>query len=126
MTPAMPAPVKPSLPTILVIFGVTGDLTRRKLVPALWHMFEEGMLPPLFTIVGFARSSLSREEFRAYISTMLPVVRSTAKKKKIQQFLQLFHYQTGQFEGADGYNSLASLLGKQDKAWRTCANKLFY
>ena len=52
-------------PCVLVIFGATGDLTHRKLVPALYNLAHEGQLPPSFAIVGFARRPKTNEEFRA-------------------------------------------------------------
>lgn len=114
------------LPTILVIFGATGDLTRRKLVPALWHLYERGMLPPLFTVVGFARQNVSNEVWREHIQGMVPAVRGKQRQKKLSDFLRLFYYQIGLFEDPAGYRSLAVLLGQQDNTWKTCANKLFY
>src|SRR5580692_2105562 len=52
-------------PCILVIFGATGDLTARKLVPALYNLAREGQLPPHFACVGFARREKTNDQFRA-------------------------------------------------------------
>src|SRR5262249_21663297 len=52
-------------PCVVVIFGATGDLTSRKLVPAIYNLAHEGQLPPAFSIVGFARRASSHEDFRA-------------------------------------------------------------
>ena len=57
--------------TILVIFGATGDLARRKIVPALWHLFQEGKLPPSFSIIGFSRRDLDATAFRGHIAEAL-------------------------------------------------------
>ncbi|MFA6601936.1 MAG: hypothetical protein WCT02_03730, partial [Candidatus Paceibacterota bacterium] len=54
-------------PTIFVVFGITGDLAARKLLPALLSLFVKRLLPPRFAIVGFSRRSFSREEFRELI-----------------------------------------------------------
>src|SRR5206468_3553521 len=56
--------VKPADPQAVVIFGASGDLTRRKLLPAFYHLFVEGLLPDGFAIVGYARSEMSDEDFR--------------------------------------------------------------
>ena len=55
---------QPVHPTSLVIFGATGDLSRRKLLPALYNLAHEGALPEHFELVGNARSDLSDDEFR--------------------------------------------------------------
>jgi glucose-6-phosphate 1-dehydrogenase len=52
-------------PCIVVIFGATGDLTGRRLAPALYNLGREGQLPPNFALVGFARREKSHEEFRS-------------------------------------------------------------
>lgn len=111
-----------SLPTVLTIFGATGDLTARKLVPALWSLYEEGLLPPQLVIVGFARQAVTNEDFRKRVAEMLADIKHPNK----QAFINLFFYQQGTFEDGAGYERLATFLGKQDNQWRTCANKLFY
>src|ERR1700742_1209344 len=58
-------------PTIAVIFGATGDLTHRKIVPAFYHLAKNGLLPDDFAIVGFARRPKSDEEFRKGLSEAL-------------------------------------------------------
>ena len=52
-------------PCVLVIFGATGDLTHRKLVPAIYNLAHEGQLPASFAVVGFARRPKTHEQFRA-------------------------------------------------------------
>jgi len=51
-------------PTIIVIFGATGDLSRRKLLPALFHLYKKCLMPELFSIIGFSRGDLLDGEFR--------------------------------------------------------------
>lgn len=114
------------LPTIFVVFGVTGDLARRKLLPAFWHLFQHGMLPPLLQIIGFARQNLSRDVFRSLVAEIVGPLETKEQQEQLKLFLQLFYYQSGLFEDASGYAALAKTLGKQDEVWNTCANKLFY
>ncbi|MBI3292926.1 MAG: hypothetical protein HYZ73_09010 [Elusimicrobia bacterium] len=57
-------PELPLSPCTLVIFGASGDLTHRKLVPALYRLHQQKLLPPGFSVVGFARTSLTHEQFR--------------------------------------------------------------
>src|ERR671933_2084963 len=59
-----PAPLRPAPPCCIVIFGASGDLTHRKLIPALFDLFQAGLLSRSFAVVGFSRSGLSDEDFR--------------------------------------------------------------
>lgn len=115
------------MPTILVIFGATGDLSRTKLIPALFHLHRKKALPPLFQIIGFSRRDLGDQGFRDFVRDVLkkdsPI---NANAEDIESFLPLAAYQQGFFDKRQGYKKLAKRLGYQDKQWRTCANKLFH
>ena len=54
-------------PCLLVLFGASGDLTRRKLIPALYGLFREGLLPPEFAVLGVSRTGYTDEEFRDHL-----------------------------------------------------------
>src|SRR5688572_25468969 len=110
-----------SFPTILVIFGATGDLARRKLIPALWELYQRKQLPPLLQVVGYSRQSLSDAVWRERVQEI--VGRDQAGS---EAFSRLFVYQQGLFADAGAYKKLAHRLGRQDDHWNTCANKLFY
>ncbi len=110
-----------TLPTIFTIFGATGDLTRRKLIPALYRLYVDGKLPSMMHIVGFARRPLSDEDFRKYIIEVIG-----AEAKDAEAFSKIFSYCAGDFTDPFGFKNLATLLGMQDKQWHTCANKLFH
>lgn len=114
-----------TLPTILTIFGATGDLTRRKLIPALFRLYADGQLPAMMHVVGFARRPHSDEDFRKYVADILGELGVT-DEEKIRSFTAMFSYCTGNFTEQAGYEALSSMLGKQDGEWRTCANKLFH
>src|SRR5919199_6177364 len=60
----VPAPQRPTPPCAIVIFGASGDLTHRKLIPALFDVFQAGLLSKHFAVLGFSRSHLSDEDFR--------------------------------------------------------------
>lgn len=115
-------------PTILVIFGATGDLMSRKLVPALFHLHRKKLLPPLFQIVGFSRQDISDEEFQSRVKKAVGRSRkkTSVSPEPIESFSKLFIYSKGFFEKKSGYKDLAEVLGYRDNEWRTCANKLFY
>ncbi|MEY4731101.1 MAG: hypothetical protein RL681_47 [Candidatus Parcubacteria bacterium] len=116
---------KTSNPTILVIFGITGDLARRKLVPALFHLHRKKLLPPLFQVVGFSRREMSDEELRDEVREMMKV-QARSDASAVDAFARLFVYRQGMFEHIEGYRALAESLGRKDNEWRVCSNKLFY
>ena len=114
-----------ALPTIFTIFGATGDLTKRKLIPALYRLYIDGDLPKMMHIVGFARRPLSDEDFRAYVKEIVAEI-APATTAGVDAFVAMFSYRSGDFTSPAAYESLAQLLGKQDNEWKTCANKLFH
>ena len=118
--------IKPSnqIPTILVIFGATGDLMTKKIVPALFHLFTKGKLPSLFGLIGVARRDLSEDAFREHIQSVL--TNHQDAQNAHSAFLSLFSYHRGFFEKGADYESLAKKLGQIDGEWRVCSNKLFY
>ena len=59
---------KSGFPTILVLFGATGDLAIKKTIPALYDLFAEKKLPPLFSVVGFSRRPFGTAEYRSFVA----------------------------------------------------------
>ncbi len=116
-----------TVPTILVLFGATGDLMKKKIVPALYHLYESDRLPALFHIIGFSRRDISTEAFRKQIAEILREHDDTElPEKTVTAFLNLFSYHQGNFSELQDYQRLAIDLGRIDGEWKTCANKLFY
>ncbi len=116
-----------SHPTILIIFGATGDVVAKKIVPALFRLFVAGRLPKLFRIVGFSRREQSDEAFRAYIRDLIAKKADlNASDAQTAAFAALFAYARGSFDQGEAYVGLAEALGRVDGEWKTCANKLFY
>jgi 6-phosphogluconate dehydrogenase len=113
--------------TILVIFGATGDLSEKKIIPSLWHLFLQDRLPQRLFVIGFSRRSLSGKEFKEYVLSVIEK-RSEAKikTKDFERFFKTFVYCRGSFEELDGFKSLAALISGKESEWGICANKLFY
>ena len=111
-----------SVPTIMVVLGATGDLMRKKIVPALFNLYASGRLPRLFHLIGVSRRDWDDGQFRKLLAKIL-IERGAAANL---QFLKLWTYQRGGFEALADYRRLAQSLGFLDKHWRVCANKLFY
>ncbi len=117
---------RPSTPTIFVLFGITGDLSRRKLLPALLSLYVRRKLPTHFAIVGFSRRSFTREEFRDFVRSSMNVKVGQYKEEEIKHFLDHIKYVQGMFDARDGYERLATTLKEIDDSWGVCANKLFH
>ena len=114
------------MPVTMVIFGVTGDLGQRKLLPALFDLYEKGFLPKDFALIGFSRRVLSDEDFRAFITQVLTQEKHAHKKEAIEAFVGHACYQQGTFEDAGAYENLSAAITRIDASFGTCANKLFH
>ncbi|MBK1791473.1 glucose-6-phosphate dehydrogenase [Persicirhabdus sediminis] len=114
-------------PCTVVIFGATGDLTHRKLVPALYNLAVEGELPPGVKIIGFARREKSDEVFRAGLKEINPKVSRSGHEAKIwDPFEENIHYHQSEFQDVDGYQRLADRLDEIDNGRGGKGNRLFY
>ncbi len=115
-------------PCILVIFGATGDLTARKLIPAIYNLAREGQLPSQFACVGFARRDKSNEEFR---NEMKQAVNSYSRIKPVDEalwknFEQTLFYHKSEFHEDEGYKRLQEQLQNLDARLGTKGNRVFY
>lgn len=113
---------------ILVIFGATGDLTARKLIPALYNLARDGQLPSHFACVGFARRAKSHDEFR---DEMLEAINdfSRSKPADMQVWNTLrnqFFYLQSDFDDDKGYEKLNQLLQQLDTQLGTSGNRVYY
>src|SRR6266702_1240801 len=114
-------------PCIIVIFGATGDLTHRKLIPALYNLAADGDLPPAVAIVGFARREKSDEEFRSELEKATREFSRQAVRDEIwKTFAQSLFYHQSEFGDEAGYETLAKRLDQIDKECGTRGNRLFY
>src|SRR5438046_3597943 len=114
-------------PCALVILGDTGDLTHRKLIPALYNLAADGELPPSVTIVGFARRKKSDDEFRSDLEEATRKFSRQAVRDEIwKTFAQSIFYHLSDFDDESGYKSLAKRLDEIDKNYGTRGNRLFY
>ena len=119
------AQVRVPEPCVLVIFGATGDLTHRKLIPALYHLAARGLMPPYFAVVGVARRPKTTEEFRA---EMRKAVESEGALERAlwDRFEQGLFYHVSEFTDTSGYQRLKQLLEKLDREQGTAGNRLYY
>lgn len=114
-------------PCSVVIFGATGDLTHRKLVPALYNLVVDGELPPGTQIVGFARRDKSDEVFRAGLKELNEKVSRSGHDPAIwDPFEKTISYHQSEFQDEDGYQRLAERLDQIDAERGGKGNRLFY
>src|SRR5438067_1363446 len=114
-------------PCSIVIFGATGDLTHRKLMPALYNLAADGDLPPAVAIIGFARREKNDEQFRAELEEATGQFSRQAVRDEIwKTFAQSIFYHQSEFGDEAGYEALAKRLEKVDKERETRGNRLFY
>ena len=122
-------------PAIIVIFGASGDLTQRKLIPALYTLYVEGRLGDQFAVVGVARSKLGgsnpgddaagfREHLRA--SALENARVGGAEPARWDAFAQHLYYCRGEYDDPGTYARLAELLGELDGQYSAHGNRLFY
>lgn len=116
------------LPTAVVIFGATGDLTHRKVVPAFYHLVKNGLLPEGSVIIGFARRPKSDEEFRHDLKEALDKFSHT---KPIDEAVWAklaphIYYHQGDLPNAEDYGHLANRLRTMPEAATFGGNYLFY
>ena len=114
-------------PCSVVIFGATGDLTHRKLIPALYNLAVDGELPTGVNIIGFARRDKSDEEFRAGLEELNKKVSRTGHDPEVyDNFIKSVSYHQSEFTDDAGYASLATKLDEIDAARGGVGNRLFY
>lgn len=115
-------------PCTMVIFGATGDLTSRKLVPALYNLARERRLPAGFSVVGFARRDWSDDYFRAQLLNGINSYSRSgpAEAALWNDFAQGITYHCADFHDADGYRRLAERLAHIDEQRGTGGNRVFY
>ncbi len=118
----------PAEPCVVVIFGASGDLTRRLLMPAFYNLACDGLLPEEFAIVGIAMDEFSTASFRGKMSSDIRQF-STHKKFDVKTWDWLcsrLNYMPGKFGDRAAFLRLAELVAKLDQQYQTRGNVLFY
>ncbi|NJR49140.1 MAG: glucose-6-phosphate dehydrogenase [Leptolyngbyaceae cyanobacterium CSU_1_3] len=114
-------------PNVIVFFGASGDLTKRKLVPALYKLKRERQLPPEVTIVGVARREWSDDYFREQMREGIEEFSDGVGSDLVwQDFAQGLFYCPGDIDNAEGYQKLKERLEEIDQIRGTRGNRVFY
>jgi glucose-6-phosphate 1-dehydrogenase len=121
------AAVRPAEPCCLVIFGASGDLTHRLLVPALYNLAVDGLLPEAFALIGVARSESSSAEFAAGLAASLPKF-ATRKidQSAVKRLLDAVAYVRGDPDDNATYRKIGDELARIERERGTKGNRLFY
>jgi glucose-6-phosphate 1-dehydrogenase len=114
-------------PSALVIFGVTGDLARKKLMPAVYDLANRGLLPPGFALVGFARRDWVDQDFAKVVHDAVAKYARTPFDEDVwKQLAEGIRFVQGEFDDDEAFAELKSTLGKLDKTRGTMGNHAFY
>ncbi len=114
------AEMKP-VPNLLVIFGASGDLTKRKLIPALYNLYHRGLLHPESRIVGVARTQMKAGELCSHLREFLP-----KNEPEVEKFLENVSYVSGSYDSIDTYSALAAEFACVEKKYGQPMNHTFY
>lgn len=116
---------KPEEPCTIIIIGATGDLTARKLIPALYKLHSNKSLPSNFLIVGCGRTPLNNDAFREHMRTALAAAAPVAADDW-DEFARHLAYQPLQYDSLPSYRDLAGVLPRLEHEQGTNGNRLFY
>jgi glucose-6-phosphate 1-dehydrogenase len=124
--PAAQSPERMPDPCVVVIFGASGDLTKRKLLPALYHLEQSGLLPENISVVGVARRPLEKTFSPDMQEGIIAGGGVKDDEEKLAPFVSKVSYYAMNFDDDAGYLGLKDLLSSIDKKQGTKGNRLFY
>jgi len=114
-------------PSVLVMFGVTGDLAQKKLLPAIYDLANRGLLPPGFSLVGFARRDWKDQDFARLTHEAVREHARTAYREEVwQQVRDGVRFVSGDFSDDEAFDNLADALSGLDVERGTAGNRAFY
>jgi glucose-6-phosphate 1-dehydrogenase len=114
-------------PCVMVIFGASGDLTKRKLIPSLYNLAKSNLLSRQFAVIGIARSEMTNEQFREKISNEMKEFATSDIDPDLWDWIQRrLHYMSGEFTNDETYQKLKTLLEEVNKEHGTHNNYFYY
>src|SRR5690348_15366262 len=115
-------------PCAMVIFGASGDLTARKLVPALYNLARQHMLPAGFSVIGCSKTKFTHEQFRDKIRAAVreDLKLSNQDDPVLDSFAGNIYYISDNFGDSGAYSQLTEFLSQLDHDHGTSGNRLFY
>lgn len=114
-------------PQAVVVFGASGDLTHRKILPALYNLARDGLLPERYAVVGYARTGWDDEAFRRHARSAVEAFsRTPIDEASWKRFADSLYYQAGPFDDPSCFEPLARRLARIDHEVGTEGGRLFY
>jgi glucose-6-phosphate 1-dehydrogenase len=114
-------------PCGLIIFGVTGDLSRKKLIPAVYDLANRGLLPPGFALIGFARRDWVHEDFKRIVhDSVRDHARTEFREETWEQLAKGIRFVSGEFNDDAAFERLTVTIAELDKKMGTMGNHAFY
>lgn len=111
-------------PSSVVIFGASGDLTKRKLIPSLYSLFKRGLMPKDFAVIGVARTDMTSEVFRGEVKQSLESFSDV--EAGVDAFIERFSYVCGSYTEPSTYEAIRHELERVTEVYHTEGNALFY
>jgi glucose-6-phosphate 1-dehydrogenase len=116
----------PPVPCGMVLFGASGDLTRRKILGSIFELFRKGLLHDSFWLLGTGRTEMTEGEFRGIAMASAKREPGGGNSKAIEEFLHRLYYQSGDYDGQKLYKDLAARRRQLDAQYGTDGNVLYY
>jgi len=117
----------PAGPCLMVIFGASGDLTKRKVIPALYNLLQSGYLPRNFAVIGFAIDALNTEQFRELITKEVrELAEAPVETESWKSFAERLYYIQGSFDDSGAFERLSALIAEVERAHGVQGNHLYY
>ena len=114
-------------PCGMVLFGVTGDLSRKKVMPAIYDLANRGLLPPGFSLVGFARRDWANQDFAQIVHDSVKQHARTEFREEVwRQLAEGFRFVPGNFDDDDAFDELRRTIQELDEVRGTDGNHAFY
>lgn len=111
---------------IYVIFGASGDLTKRKLVPAIYSLFVQNLLPEKFVLLGLSRTEFTDEEFKSNMKSSIKEFKEIDDDSKIEDFINKIFYKSIDFQDASSYQELKEKISELRQSYEISGNTIFY
>lgn len=113
-------------PCCIIIFGASGDLTKRKLLPSLFNLHKRKLLPSQFYCLGFARTEISEADFKNMVRSSISLDSSKAPEEDAKSFISRCFYISGDYDDEESYKTLSRKIDFLDEKYGTGENRIFY
>ncbi|MDF7681907.1 glucose-6-phosphate dehydrogenase [Lactobacillus sp. ESL0679] len=115
-----------NIPVVMIIFGGSGDLAHRKLYPALFNLYEQGLIHDNFAVIGTARRPWTHDYLREQVSDAIHETHKEVNENDVQAFASHFYYQSHDVTNVEHYQTLKKLAQELDEFYSAQGNRIFY